>query len=391
VLAAQREQATGCYYQPTSFEIATSWLHGLLPRRRLPRVEESPRAALEALIEQAVVAAPCFVLFSGGRDSSALLAVATRVARHIGAPDPLPVTEIYPDVPESNESEWQRLVIGHLGLRAWRRIEVSNENDLLGRTARAGLRKRGLIWPPALQIKSTVLEHLAGGSILTGDGGDEVFGERRVAAVRHCLMGDHRYSMSSSRSAIAAVAPALARRAWLRAKLERSNLQPWLHNEVRHVHHRLLARDMATEPLPWQRSVWWLHRRRYSAISLSNYKLLAAESGARLSMPLLEPRFLAAVASARGPLGYQSRTAAMRDLFGDVLPSRVIERSSKAYFNRAYVGVESREFAKGWDGSGVDATLVDAERLREEWLSAMPSAISTLLLQSAWLKSVSRQ
>jgi asparagine synthase (glutamine-hydrolysing) len=75
----------------------------------------------------------------------------------------------------------------------------------------------------------------------------------------------------------------------------------------------------------------------------------------------------------------------MSALFGDLLPRAVMERPTKAVFNRAFLGALTREFARDWDGTGVDPALVDIDRLREEWLSERPSALSGALLQSAWL------
>ena len=49
-----------------------------------------PRPTLERILLGALQRAPCVVAFSGGRDSSALLAEATRVARVHGLEDPVP-------------------------------------------------------------------------------------------------------------------------------------------------------------------------------------------------------------------------------------------------------------------------------------------------------------
>ena len=86
-------------------------------------------------------------------------------------------------------------------------------------------------------------------------------------------------------------------------------------------------------------------------------------------------------------VGYPSRTEAMRELFGDLLPDAILARRTKAYFNRAFMGAETRAFAETWDGSGLDPDVVDLEVLRGEWLSEFPSAISTPLLHAAWLAS----
>src|SRR5438128_1990791 len=51
-----------------------------------------PRAALDSLIRPALLTPPCVLGFSGGRDSSALLASALDLARREGLPEPIPIT-----------------------------------------------------------------------------------------------------------------------------------------------------------------------------------------------------------------------------------------------------------------------------------------------------------
>jgi asparagine synthase (glutamine-hydrolysing) len=144
---------------------------------------------------------------------------------------------------------------------------------------------------------------------------------------------------------------------------------------------------MSTEPLAWGRSVWWLTSRRAPEVILHNYATLAAEFQVTLAHPLLDEGFLAALAREGGLLGLTSRTAAMEHLFGDVLPRELIHRQQKSRFNRAFMGRPTREFASGWDGSGVDSANVDATILRECWLSDEPPALSMTLLHVAWLAS----
>lgn len=55
---------------------------------------------------------PCLLAFSGGRDSSALLAVAVSVAHREGLPLPIPL--IYPGVAGTDESSWQYMILDHL-------------------------------------------------------------------------------------------------------------------------------------------------------------------------------------------------------------------------------------------------------------------------------------
>jgi asparagine synthase (glutamine-hydrolysing) len=63
----------------------------------------------------------------------------------------------------------------------------------------------------------------------------------------------------------------------------------------------------------------------------------------------------------------------------------VLERTTKALFANAVFTRRTREFARTWNGSGVDTDLVDPDILRETWLSSDPHAPSMSLLQQAWL------
>lgn len=383
-------QPDGGYYRPSDFETATSWVHGLLPAPTPapgPRAA-SPRAALDRVLVPCLTNQPCYVAFSGGRDSSGVLAAATVLARREGLPDPVPVTEVYPDVPESDESSWQETVIRHLGLRDWMRLEIREENDLLGEVARDSLSRRGLLWPPPLHIKTTLLGQLQGGTLVTGEGGDEVLGDRRVAALARAVRVPASVSsLGRARAAAIVLAPAMLRRQRIRRRLNGRDLQPWLRPHIREQHYGLLAQDLASEPLRASGSLRWLLRRRASVLTAGNYEQLAREHGMTLAQPLLDPPFVTAMADAVGGWGLRSRTEAMDLLFGHDLPAAVVARTSKAYFNRAYIGDATRQFARTWDGTGVDPELVDAQRLRQEWLSEFPSSISTLLLHSAWLGS----
>ncbi len=343
--------------------------------------------AFQAAILPALQRATCFVSFSGGRDSSAVLAVATSLARRHGLPDPVPVTEFYPGVEEADESEWQHLVISHLGLSEWVRVEFPDGNDLLGEQARDSLQRRGMLWPPALHVKPAVLAELdGGGALLTGEGGDEVLGRRRGAQVSRLWRRPLRAMRPRDlRSAASTLAPRAYRERRVRAALEADQMQPWLLPQAASRHLALIAEDLASEPLATRASLEWLLTRRASAMASHNYSVLAREHGLTLVEPLLDPTFVRTLAAAAGTWGFDSRTQVMRALFGGVLPEEIVARRSKAYFNRAFVGEDTRAFAEEWDGGGVEREWVDPEILRDEWLSEFPSAISTPLLHAAWL------
>ncbi|WP_162606523.1 asparagine synthase-related protein [Jiangella asiatica] len=375
------------YYRLSAFELATSWVPGVRPLGPLPDTVSSARIAFESAVRPALLRPPCYVSFSGGRDSSAVLAVATHIARREGLADPVPVTEVYPGIDAADESHWQRLVIDHLGLHEWTRISISGESDLLGAAAQASLLRRGVLWPPSFHVKDALFATASGGTLLTGEGGDEVIGPRRVTPVTLLVRKRRRPRPALLRAVTAALAPAPLRRAWLRRDIARSDQQPWLRPSVAREHRRQLAADEAAEPLSWGRAIRWVRHRRAVDAVLTNYQALGTEHDVVVGHPLLDDGFLAALAGAGGRWGFAGRTALMRILFADVLPDEILRRSTKASFDRAYMGEATRDFARGWDGTGVDTDLVDPETLRAAWLSDHPSTLSGTLLQQAWLAS----
>ena len=370
--------------------MATGWTYGLLAPTPLPASGLSPREALEDCLRPALLAPPCYVTFSGGRDSSAVLAVAASLARREGHALPIPVTRVYPDLPDTDESSWQRAVIDHLRLDDWLRLEFrQGETDLLGAAARDGLLSRGLLWPPALQAHGAMFSRLGEGSLLTGEGGDAVLGMRRVAPAVLFKRG-----RASRRAllphAVNAFLPRPVRRG-LAARLARGSVQRrWLRPRALAEHARRAAADATAEPLRADEATWHITRYRSFATIRHNHSAAAAQYGLSARDPLLDPGFIAAVAHAGGTSGFESRTAAMHALFSDLLPAAVLSRVGKASFNHAHSGSATREFAGSWDGSGVDSDLVDPELVRAVWLSDSPTMAAGLLLQSAWLAAEGR-
>ena len=162
-------------YELTPLEVASGLVFGLAPPRPLPtEIAGEPIDAFERAILPALQRPPCVVSFSGGRDSSAALAVAVRVARREGLPLPIPSTNRFPAVKDSHESDWQERVVAHLGIDDWLRPEFTDELDCVGPIATSVLRRYGLLWPFNAHFHVPHLEAAAGGSLLTGIGGDEI-------------------------------------------------------------------------------------------------------------------------------------------------------------------------------------------------------------------------
>jgi asparagine synthase (glutamine-hydrolysing) len=350
------------------------------------------REALEHSVLAGLLHSPCVVSFSGGRDSSAVLAIAAQVARREGLPLPIPVTLRFPLCPESDETVWQEQVIEHLGIEHWERLELTHEIDVLGPYAQRVLDRHGLLWPFNAHFHAPIADVAAGGSVLTGFGGDELFTPwpgRRVAMI---LSRQTRPRVRDMPRIARAVAPrAVRRRLHERDYLSGEQLA-WLRLDARREVARIRARAATMEPTRWDESVrqfWWRSRYRHTVCD-THVRVIGDADGAKGLDPLCDREFLIAIAAERAQLGFRNRTQAMEVLFGDLLPQSILSRTTKSLFNEAVWERHAREFVAHWDGSGVDESIVDVDVLREVWSGARPDPRSFLLLQRAWLQQNAR-
>jgi asparagine synthase (glutamine-hydrolysing) len=343
---------------------------------------------LRAALRPALDRSPCLVAFSGGRDSSVLLALAADTAAREGLPPPVALTLRYPGDVAATESDWQELVVGHLRERKlpmdWERRDVSDELDLVGPLVAPVLRgHRAPVFPAAIGPTVLLTSLAAGGALVTGNFGDEVLGGHRAALLRAVWRRrGRRMTRSNWTAVVTAAAPGR-----LRARLVRDSLPPfpWLRPTLRD---EVIARhvaDLMALPLSWSASVRAALRPRAVALGTATRTAIAEKQGCLLVEPLGAPAFVSAFARHGGQWGRVGRAAAVRLLAGDLLPAAVATRSEKAYFNRSRFGPATRTFADRWDGCGVDDDLVDCAALRAAWLSDEPPAGSALLLQQAWL------
>lgn len=380
-------------YVMSPLEIARGVVLDHDPPRRRPEPRQGPakevRAVLEDLLREALTLEPCVIAFSGGRDSSALLAVASLVARREGLSLPLPVTRRFPDLPETDETVWQERLVRHLDLQDWVVLDLDDhELDLIGPVAAPRLREHGVVWPPLMHVDAPLLHVARGGVIVDGEGGDQVFGMElhRIAPVAALIDRRRPPTPRHLARAAATVAPAKIRRRAARRSLATMGTS-WLRPDALEHLVEDLARDVAAQALRWDDSIrgFRLHRAREQA--LHNRNVIAAHHDVAYLHPFLEQPFLDALARRGGWRGLGSRTRAMEALFHDVLPRSVLGRTSKARFNSSILGADSRDFAASWDGNGVDTDLVDPEALRTAWLSDRRHARAFPLLQAAWLAS----
>jgi asparagine synthetase B (glutamine-hydrolysing) len=341
--------------------------------------------ALEDVLREALLDEPCAIGFSGGRDSSALLALAVRVARREGLPLPVPVTKVYPDDPATDERDWQELVIRWVGVDHWERHEFRDELDLLAPAATASLRRHGLLWPASAHNREPTIAVARGGSYVDGEGGDEILGGFRTAPLVQVLRRVRPLDRRARREILYELAPRVARRPVAERRAGAWFNRPWVRPDVADWYRENSVRDELSIPLSYSASLRQLVRRRAAHVAMTNLDAIGRSLGVRYVHPFLDPRFVQALATFGGRLGFSTRTETMRTLFADLLPDEVNARVSKAYFNNAFVNDHSREFMRSWDGSGLDTDLVDVERLRQIWAEDWVPSGTFQLLHAAWL------
>jgi hypothetical protein len=373
----------------TPLEIASGYLFGRSEHRpQLPTAEMEPRVAFEAAVRRALARPPAIVAFSGGRDSSGVLAVATAVARREGFPLPVPMTLRFPESAESDESSWQERLIAHLDLTDWIKIDITDELDSLGPYATRALLRHGVLWPPNAHFLMPFIESARDGSVLTGDGGDvtfvpspwlehivDVLGRRVGPTPRDVL----RFGLL--------VSPSTIRRRRLRRRYPQPVSAPWLRPSALAELVEAWARDAVAEPVALDTRAVWSWQSRSVQVAIASFNTLADPDGVQLVHPFNDPTFLSALARAARRFRYADRTQAMDILLSDVLPQDVRARSTKGGFRDVFWNRHAREFAAAWSGEGADPTLVDVDRLAQVWRSpeAREHFRSCTQLQASWL------
>lgn len=375
----------------TALEIAS---HVLLGRDDAhagdkPPAGRSAIVALERSLLRALRDPPCHLGFSGGRDSSALLAVATRVARRENLPDPIPSTLRFAGAARTQEEDWQNLVIGHLGLPEWICHEVTHELDLVGPTATAIMLRDGLPYPYNLHLLVPLIERARGGSFVTGLGGDQVL--NRAGPNLDVLARRARPTRRDVLRIGATIAPRPLRRRMFRSRIGLTF--PWLRPDANRQLTRAWLEQDIRWPLRWDKLVGELSRSRILRHTVRRIAGVGTSIGVTMHHPFADSEFILALAREAGPAGFASRTAAFDALFGDLLPAELISRSTKASFNEVLWTRHTRSFLDAIDEDVLQQALavldldalVDPQALWAHWNGAAPLANSFLLLQACWL------
>ena len=350
-------------YRLAPLEIASGLVLARSRPRPLPRPApgSTPRDAFEQAILPALWRPPCLVSFSGGRASTAVLAVAASLARRHGLPLPIPVTHRFAST-GTRESAWQEQVVRHLGLREWITLEAGDELGCLGPVATAELLRHGLLWPCDAYVHAPLLDAACGGSLVTGVGGGEAFSPPVRAH---------------------GPVPRSVERPLIRRRLP--ELAPWLRPHAQRTLERTIAAEAARVPLGWAARHRALHGAAATNALLSSLDALASARDVRIAHPFASAPFLGSLAALPRSSRHRTRSESMAALAGDLLPSEPVSHSAEARSGDALWTEPARELIAGWTGDGIDHVLVDAERLMEEWASAAPARHTVTLLQSVWL------
>ena len=367
--------------------LALGWRSG--PRRRLADEPAATTAAvLDELLLDAVRRSPCVVAFSGGRDSSSMLAAAADVARRHGLPLPVPVTMRYPDHPRTHEDEWQERVVRHLGLTEWIKVPMRDELDVAGPLATSLLERHGLYWPSNGTSIAAVAEHARGGALITGNGGDEILSAWRYRRLVQIRRGRAVPRRGELKHVAVTYLPHAARRAlWT----SRHGLPiPWLTEEGRREHARYVGTVFAEWRRSWAEQVEYVVNSRARELSGALFACLAGERDALLVEPFFDPRFAAALVAEAPADGFAGRSVALQHLFGHLLPPETIERSTKATFTEVFFGPHARAHARAWDGTGLPPGLVDPDALRAVWARERPDMRSFTPLQATLLAAAAQ-
>jgi hypothetical protein len=313
--------------------------------------------------------------------------VAVHVARRESLPLPVPATLIFPGSHGADESEWQEVVLRHLELDDWVRIEVHDELDAVGPVAGPALTRHGLLWPFNAHFHLPIIERASGGTVVTGFGGDELRSSSATAHAELSLMARRRLTWGGFLAVGLAASPKQVRRMVQRRRARNQLTRlPWLTPVGVARVAAALADLRSTSPLGWERRVrqrFW--RDRYFRVCDETFAVMGDYFEVKMVHPFVDRQVLDALGVAGGFAGFGAEQQLMSELFGDLLPERVVRRRTKGVFTDPLWTSTAKRFAAEWSGTGVDEELVDPAALREHWLGATRNLTSTTLLQQAWL------
>jgi len=327
---------------------------------------------------------PCYVPFSGGRESSMWLATAIRYARRTGHDDPIPLTLRYPGLASAKELEVQERVVAHFGLANWECIEPDGDLDLVGSVAGATLAQTGPLWPPNAYLMAPLIEAARGGVFVFMSGLIDFFAWWRWAPLMEVLAGHRRPNKRDLALLGKALMPTSMR---VREASRRGNPppMPWLRPGAEREALALMRRRQASAPVRFDRAmVAQVTHRCFNGIA-GTFSALGKALGTEIDQPLRQPGVMESIAGFGGRRGFRRPRDLLQRVCGALLPAELLRPRTPLDLTHVLFGEASREFAATWSGGGLDESIVDVVALRRSWLSERPDARTACLLQYAWL------
>lgn len=357
----------------TALELASGAVLGLAAGRAKESAGLStPLAELEASVLPGLLRPPCVVSFSGGMDSSFVLAVATRVARREGLPEPIAVTWRFTGAPKAEESRWQERVIAALDLHSWQLLQAGDDLDIVGPVADRLLSRHGVLHPFNLHLHLPIVELAVGGSLLTGVGGDQILSgwRQRPLSVGQRVRGH------------------VPGRAVARLRRQQgTDGTPWLQARAARAVFRRHRQELRAQPRALDQRISWHARRRDLLMTCASLTTIAGDHDVHVVNPLVDPRFLSALSVTAGSSTALNREELLRTIADGKLPPEAIALRPKARFLEVFLRDQTREFVRSWDGTGVDSEFVDPEALREVWSRWPIPGRTAGIVQQLWLAS----
>jgi asparagine synthetase B (glutamine-hydrolysing) len=354
------------------------------------RSRNKSRSLFDALVESISTQLsdqPCYVELSGGCDSSLVLSAATSACHQANHEPPQSVTFRFPDIPSMDESGYQNAALQFLHLKPGHVFEITDEFDLLGPSAQQGLLRFGPVCPAPLFSQVDVLRTLTPGLLLSGEGGDEVLGPRRISGfvrAAEAAKGGHPRALASH--LVDTIGPASFRHRRFRQKKQSQPID-WI--EVGEVDRFLSENSQWSLDEPLLPGKFPAHYRRSQTARWCEHQLSAVRrwSGHQFYAPLMDPNVVQAVADLTPAHQTRHRRMVLNYHFSSNLPRSIVNRTSKVMFQPAYFNRYSKEFARSWSGQ-IDDPLVNGHRLQMYLLQEDVNDIHNLvflLLQQAWL------
>ena len=299
-------------------------------------------------------------------------------------------TNRFPTCAHTDETRWQELVVAHLGLDDWVRLELTDELDVVGEIATRGLARHGA--PVALQRPLPRAAARGGRRRHAPDRDRRRRGPRQLA-LGACGGGRVRCGARRGTGPSSPRAPVRARaRAAGHHRPARPASLPLAPPPTRRA--RSCGRGPRIRRSSRRGSAPACARSHGEPAHRAGPRELRSAGGRRRCGRRPSPPRSAVPRGARRRrrpgFGWTDRGDAMEALFRRALPAPLLRRATKARFDGAFWGPESRALARSWDGEAADPAVVDPGALTREWAKQEPDAHTYLLLQATWLERVEK-